>query len=705
MNSLFPDFSFLWPHLLWSLVALPVLVGVFFAGEKRRQALLTQFISVRLQPRLAGNVSVAKRRVAFLLMLTGLALAVVALAGPRWGTRWEEKVERGRDILLAIDTSRSMLAQDLKPNRLARAKLAAQDLLNQLEGDRVGLIAFAGSAFLQAPLTADYSAIRDSLNELDTDIIPQGGTNLASAVETATDAFGKGESEQRALILFTDGENLEDDEAINALARAGHCRIYTVGLGSAEGGLLPIAKKGGGTEFVRDEKNQYVTSRLDEKRLREVAEAGGGFYVHLENGPAEMQKIIREGLSTMTERQSDTRFEKQPIERYQWPLAGAVACFLTSLLLGERRRVLRPVAAAALACCAFLPVEAQGGIFDKIGKPTPAQAPEPAEETTPAKPTPPPPALDAVRAAMPEAAYNQACTAYQSGDFAGAAQGFSNALGTGSRPLQAKAAYNLANTLARRGAKLEKKEDKIQEWKNALQHYDRSLEIQPQNEDAKHNREVVQNAIAALEKQEEQKKDDDKKDQDKKDEQKDQEKKDQQKSDQDKQDQEKKDGQKDQKDQQAGQDKDKDKDKQDGKDGDKKDQQKDAEKKEPGKEGDNKESKADPQKDPSGQEKPDQNAQKGDQKPGEENKPSKAESGKPEEKKTGEVKAANAQPIDPKKEAEAKEEAEEAAANAEGRMTKKDAKQMLEAVREGRVRLLDPREDLQKVPPRNFKDW
>src|SRR5439155_26481673 len=130
---------------------------------------------------------------------------------PQFGYTWQQSKRKGRDLLIAIDTSKSMLATDLAPNRLARAKLAAQDLINLLQGDRVGLVAFAGDAFLQAPLTIDYSAVLSSINELDTTIIPRGGTDIAAAIKLAAEAFGKGESENRALILMTDGEELDQN--------------------------------------------------------------------------------------------------------------------------------------------------------------------------------------------------------------------------------------------------------------------------------------------------------------------------------------------------------------------------------------------------------------------------------------------------------------------------------------------------------------
>lgn len=168
--------AFAAPGWLWAFAVFPLLIALFLSGERQRVELIGKLVAARLQQRLAGNVSVVKRRVRALFALLGLACAILALARPQWGFTWEQAKRKGRDVIIAINTSRSMLADDLKPNRLTRAKLAAQDLIAELGGDRVGVVAFAGTAFLQAPLTINYSAVLNSLKELDTEVIPQGGS-------------------------------------------------------------------------------------------------------------------------------------------------------------------------------------------------------------------------------------------------------------------------------------------------------------------------------------------------------------------------------------------------------------------------------------------------------------------------------------------------------------------------------------------------
>jgi len=191
-------------YWLWVLAFLPLLVVLFFGNEKRRRALLQRIVAPRLLPHLAGSSSPGGRRLRFAVLLIGIAAVIVSLAQPQYGYTWEQSKRRGRDVLIAIDTSKSMLSTDIAPDRLARAKLAAEDLVNQLEGDRIGVLAFAGDAFLQTPPTIDDNAALDSINDLDVKTIPRGGTDIAAVINEAARAFGEGESEDRALVLFTD---------------------------------------------------------------------------------------------------------------------------------------------------------------------------------------------------------------------------------------------------------------------------------------------------------------------------------------------------------------------------------------------------------------------------------------------------------------------------------------------------------------------
>ena len=366
--------TFSQPAWFFALAIVPIIAGLYFWSQRRSDALLSKVVAPRLRAQLAGAVSMGRRTLKSVLILAVFGLVAVALARPQLGFIQREVKQRGRDVIVAIDTSRSMLATDVAPSRLARAKLVAQDLLRLVRGDRIGLVAFAGSAFLQAPLTLDYNAVLASLEELDTTVIPKGGTNIAEAIRTAEQAFGKGEGQTRALIILTDGEELDAD-GISAAKRAATLgvRIFTVGIGSGEGSLIPIRTEDGGTDFVRDTSGKPVQSRLDEKRLREIAEAGGGFYEPL--GPDAAREIFEKGILKLDEAETGIMTSRQPIERYQWPLSFAVGLLVLWLMLSDRKRpsALRKAAVAASVltlCVSASPAatgleEYQAGNFDK----------------------------------------------------------------------------------------------------------------------------------------------------------------------------------------------------------------------------------------------------------------------------------------------------------------------------------------------------
>src|SRR5256712_11179522 len=199
------------PIWFWALLTIPVLTALFVRAEKRGVVRLREFVSARLLPQLSATVNRSRRVFRFSLLMLGLAFAIVSLARPQWGYIYEDVKRKGLDLLFAVDTSRSMLSNDVQPNRLERVKLAAQDLVNQLQGDRVGLIAFAGRAFLQAPLTIDYEAEVESINDSDTKTIPEGGTNISEAINLAVNTFGKSAAGHLRLINVTDGVEFNGD--------------------------------------------------------------------------------------------------------------------------------------------------------------------------------------------------------------------------------------------------------------------------------------------------------------------------------------------------------------------------------------------------------------------------------------------------------------------------------------------------------------
>jgi Ca-activated chloride channel homolog len=493
---------------LWGLFLIPLLIALFIRSERRGLKRLQEFVSARLLPQLAGTVNRPRRILRFALQLLGLALAIVSLAQPRWGYTFEDVKRKGLDLLIAVDTSRSMLSNDVQPTRLDRVKLAIQDLISQLQGDRVGLIAFAGRAFLQAPLTIDYDAVVEAVNDLDTKTIPEGGTNISSAITLATQSFGKSAMGNRALVIFTDGEELSGDAVKTAkeAADAG-VRIFTVGVGTPQGSLIPVTGDDGQTSFVKDSSGQVVKSKLDDKRLREIAQTTGGFYVHLENGPRTMQQIQNEGLAKMQAAEMDVRLSRRPIERYEWPLGAALIALALSILIPERRRARQRAYAAAPAR------EAARG----VAGPAAAAALLVVFLSSSAFATAP--GLDAYRSGKFEDAYSQfqealkthpqsraedklqfdsGAAAYKLKDYSKALESFSQALLSRDTALQSKGHYNLGNTLYQRGETQKSDDKKLSDWTNALDHYEQTLKLEPQNQEAKDNYDYVKRKIEEL---------------------------------------------------------------------------------------------------------------------------------------------------------------------------------------------------------------
>ena len=480
------------PQWFWALAILPLLVLLYLRAERRSRQMLYEFVSARLLPQLAGNIDRVRRAIRFALVLSGLSLAIVSLAQPRWGYIYEDVKRRGVDLLLAVDTSRSMLSNDVAPNRLERVKLAAQDLVSELNGDRVGLIAFAGRAFLQAPLTIDYDAAVESINDLDTKTIPEGGTNISEAIALAVHTFGKSAMGNRALVIFTDGEELSGDAVKEAkkAADAG-VRIFTVGVGTPQGSLIPVPGDNGAAGFVKDLKGQVVKSRLDEKRLREVAEATGGIYLLLQNGPQTMRQLYDEGLSQLQTGEIDARLSRRPIERYEWPLGAAIIALAASVFINDRKRRRRVVpqkvqlksgglVAASLLFLATQTFGVSGLDLYKQGKFDEAYAEFQKDLQRNFNPQ------DA-----PKMYFDAGTSAFQSGNYDKALEAFSQSLVDPSPKLQENSRYNLGRTLEDRADLRATTEQALQDLENSAQHYEQALKLNPHNEAAaKHLRDV-----------------------------------------------------------------------------------------------------------------------------------------------------------------------------------------------------------------------
>ncbi len=494
--------SFGAPGWFWALLAIPFLTILFARAEQRAVARLREFVSPKLLPQLSATVARSRRALRFGFLMLGLAFAIVSLARPQWGYIYQDVKRKGLDLLFAVDTSRSMLSNDVQPNRLDRVKLAAQDLVNDLEGDRAGLIAFAGRAFLQAPLTIDYEAEVESINDLDTKTIPEGGTNISEAINLAVRTFGKSAAGNRALIIFTDGEELSGDAVKTAkgAAEAG-VRIFTIGVGTPQGSLIPVPSgDDGGTGFVKDSAGQVVKSKLDEKRLREIAEATGGFYLHLESGPQTMAQLYSQGLSNLKAAEIDARLSRTPIERYEWPLGAAMLALTISILVGERKRVrvrsrLPRWSKIAVPATALLLVFARpafgtantGLNLYRDGKYNDAY--KSFQDDLQSHP-------DSSQKERIE--FDAGAAAFKMGDYNKALQSFSDALLSPDTKLQENSHFNLGRTLEER-ADMDQSTDKtLKDLTDAASHYESTLRLNPKNEAAKANLEEVKKKIERL---------------------------------------------------------------------------------------------------------------------------------------------------------------------------------------------------------------
>jgi Ca-activated chloride channel homolog len=490
---------------LWGLLAAPILVALYARAEKRGTERLREFVSPRLLPQLAATVDRSRRALRFALQLLGLICAIVALAQPRWGYTFQNVQRRGLDLLIAVDTSRSMLSNDVQPNRLERVKLAAQDLIDESQGDRIGLIAFAGRAFVQAPLTIDYDAVIESINGLDTKTIPEGGTNISEAIALATRTFGKSATGNRALILFTDGEELTGDavKAAKDAADAG-VRIFTIGVGTPQGSLIPVNDDNGNTSFVKNSRGQVVKSKLDENRLREIAQATGGMYFHLESGLRTTHELFAEGLSKMKAAEMDVRLSRRPIERYEWPLGAGLIALALSILLGERKRVrlsapslfpqsakiAAPAAAAVfLIFCALAKGAVPGVDLYQTGKFP--EAYDSFEEDLKNHPD------SGVRDKMQ---FDAGTAAYKMRDYNKALESFSDALLSKDKGLQESSHYNIGRTLEERADMDKGDEESLTDLEGAKSHYEEALKLKPDDEAAKSNLEEVKKKIERLKK-------------------------------------------------------------------------------------------------------------------------------------------------------------------------------------------------------------
>ncbi|MBM9519410.1 VWA domain-containing protein [Desulforhopalus vacuolatus] len=513
-------------HPVWLTVGLAaslLLAEALYLAEKRRRRAMQQFASPELAAHLTRNISRRRRLWKGLLLVLTLFLCFTALARPQYGYHWEEVKRRGIDLLFALDTSRSMQAEDVKPNRLARAKMGIYDFVNQLEGDRVGLLPFAGSSYLMCPLTLDYNAFNQSLESIDTKIIPRGGTSLSEVINSATNILGQ-KSSHKILIILTDGENLEGDAiaAAEQAAKAG-VTIYTVGVGTRSGELIPLAN---GKGVIRDASGNPVRSQLDAKTLIKIAETTGGIYAPLGKAGEGLEKIYKSKLSLVPQEELSGRRHKVLKEQFQWPLAGAILLLLVEFLINDRRRE-KTVTASSIAGLAKRHRGSAGALVLAIllAFPVSSRASEAdiaynkGDYSTATR-------LYAKQLdKQPEDAqrqFNLGVASCKNKQYDEAIDAFSKTLKSDDLSLQQKAYFNRGNAFYSKGEKRVQKQpgEAIKEWQQAVDSFQAAVNLNPQDTAAQENLQYVQKELKKLKEQQKQdkkqKKDQQQKKQDKK---------------------------------------------------------------------------------------------------------------------------------------------------------------------------------------------
>ena len=284
-------------HFFW---LLPVAALALIICNRRRKKAMERFAEPDLLARLTGEYQGGRRFLKGILLLSALALMLVALAGPRWGSHYQEVSRKGVDIMILVDVSPSMMVEDIKPGRLERARREILDFLRVVQGDRVGLVAFSGAAFVQCPLTLDYGALRMFLNALQPGLIPVPGTDLGAAIETGISSFDFKSETDKVIMLITDGEDNEGKglEAARKAAEKG-VKIFVFGMGEPSGGPVPAGNGKGG--FKKDKAGKVVLSRLDEKSLMQIASTAGGTYVQSVAGDLDLDILYFDGIKQRTE--------------------------------------------------------------------------------------------------------------------------------------------------------------------------------------------------------------------------------------------------------------------------------------------------------------------------------------------------------------------------------------------------------------------
>ena len=491
-------------NVLWLLLVLPPVLALFFWWRERvKRKLLAQFIEARLLSQLTVGISQARRKWRFTLIILAAGCLIFALARPQHGYDLEEVEQNGLDIAVAIDTSKSMLTTDIAPNRLERAKLAALELMQRSAVDRLGLIAFAGDAFLECPLTSDNTVFQQSVQALDVNTIPEGGTSLASAINTAVAAF-KETGHHHAMVLFTDGEdNVSESDALAAAQNAAKAglKIFTIGVGTAAGDLIRITDASGNSDYVRDENGNVVKSHLNEPLLQEIARVTGGFYLPL-RGANTMDVLYDRGLAPLPKSEVKEKLIRRYHEQFYWPLTIAILLLLAEMFFPERIRGSKsavskvgaaPAALLLLALCAW-PHSVGAAPSDALRAYRSGNFTNALAEYQ---------SLAQARTNDLRFIFNAGTAAYRATNYDEALNDFKTVAASPDLKLQQMAFYNLGNTEYRQGElKFEPSSDSLDNvetaWKEAVQSYTNACQLNTNDLDAAYNLNFVKQQLGLI---------------------------------------------------------------------------------------------------------------------------------------------------------------------------------------------------------------
>ncbi|PID92947.1 MAG: hypothetical protein CSA95_09125 [Bacteroidetes bacterium] len=329
-------FRFAHFDMLYALALLPVFWGLFVLQKYRKKRILKRAGDLSVIARLMEGVSSSRQGMKFLLFSLAWVMMVVGAADPQIGSKMEKVKRQGIDLIIALDVSNSMLSEDIKPNRLERSRQAISRLIGKLEGDRLGMVVFAGKAYMQMPVTTDYAAARLMLSTVNTNLIPVQGTAIGDAISLSMSSFDDN-NHQKAIIVITDGENHQGnavEEATKAAEKG--IKVYTIGMGLAEGGPIPVFQRGRQVGFKKDKQGNTIVTKLNDKMLGEIAAAGGGIYVRANNSRAGLDKVFEE-INALDKSELESRVFSDYEHRFTYFVALALLFLILELLLSSRR--------------------------------------------------------------------------------------------------------------------------------------------------------------------------------------------------------------------------------------------------------------------------------------------------------------------------------------------------------------------------------